>query len=110
LRPSTDQTKRRSVAAGVVAAAIAVGSLAIAAATTVPADAATLAAVFPPWWTASRTLHAAAGAGDVLRFGVSAHVVIVRSAHPDLLARLRHAGALVLLNPFGAGACAQTNS
>jgi hypothetical protein len=108
--PPTDQPGRRPAAAGFAAAAIAMGSLLVAAATTVPADAATLAAVFPPWWTASRALDAATGVGDVLRFGAAAHVVIVRSKRPNLQARLRRAGALILLNPFGASACAQTSS
>jgi hypothetical protein len=108
--PLIKNRRSSSAAAGTVAAAIAVGSLVVAAATTVRADAATLAAVFPPWWPASRALGAAAEAGDVLTVGASPHVVIVRSARPNLPARLRLAGALILLNPFGASACEQPSA
>jgi hypothetical protein len=106
----TNKPGVRSAAASAMAAAIALGSLLVAAATTVPARAATLAAVFPPWWPADRALDAAAQAGNVLRVGASPYVVIVRSERPDLQARLRLAGALVLLNPFGAGGCAPSSS
>lgn len=108
--PQQDQPGRLTAAAGFFAATVATISLLAAAATTVPAHAATLAAVFPPWWSGSRTLEAASRVGDVLRLGAYAHVVIVRSTRPDLPARLRLAGALVLLNPFGAGACEQASS
>lgn len=82
------------------------GSLSAAA----PSDESAVAAVFPPWWTASRSLSAASQAGAVLDAGVLPFVLIVRSPHPGLSARLRAAGALILLNPLGLGGCVQSGA
>lgn len=70
-----------------------------------PRDAGIIAAVFPPWWSASRALAAADGVGDVLNGGTYRFVLIVQSRGPGLGARLRAAGALFLLNPLAVGGC-----
>jgi len=70
-----------------------------------PNDAGGIAAVFPPWWSASRAFAAAASAGDVLNGGAYGFVLIVQSRRPGLGARLRAAGALFLLNPLAVGGC-----
>jgi hypothetical protein len=69
-------------------------------------------AVFPPWWSASRTLVAASRAGAVLNSGVYSFVVVVQSQDSEqdreLGARLHAAGALLLLDPLGLGGCLQS--
>jgi hypothetical protein len=73
-----------------------------------PASDNAVVAVFPPWWTASRTLVAASAAGAVLDSGAYSFVVIVQSQDHELGARLRAAGALLLLDPLGLGGCLQS--
>jgi len=63
-----------------------------------------VAAVFPPWWDAARAFAAAGTAGPVARFGAVPFIVIV--AAPNR-ARLRAAGAWLLLDPRALGGCAQ---
>ncbi len=65
-----------------------------------------LAAVFPVWWTAPHSFAAAGSAGDVAAVGAFSFVLIVRSQNPGLAARLRAAGAFLLLDPPGAVGCA----
>ena len=67
-------------------------------------------AVFPPWWSASRTLVAASEAGAILNSGTYSFVVLVQSNSPELGARLHAAGALLLLDPLGLGGCLQTTA
>jgi len=62
-----------------------------------------VAAVFPPWWDAGSSFAAAAAAGPVIRFGAAPFIVIVGASDR---ARLRAAGAWLLLDPRVAGACA----
>lgn len=69
-----------------------------------------IAAVFPPWWSAGQTLGAAASAGDVAGVGAVPFIVIVRGPPADLSQRVRSAGALLLLDPALAGACARPAS
>lgn len=66
-----------------------------------------LAAVFPPWWSASRAFAAAGEAGDIINTGMLPFVVVVRSQRPGLDVRLRAAGAFLVFNPLGAAGCAQ---
>ncbi len=70
-----------------------------------PAGATRVAAVFPPWWSAARIAGAAASAGDLAGAGAHASILIVSSATPGLDARLRDAGAIILLSPGLAGLC-----
>lgn len=69
-----------------------------------PARSGPVAAVFPPWWGAARSLARAAEAGPVVRFGAAGFVVVV-AADAAGRTRLRQSGALLLLNPL-AGGCA----
>jgi hypothetical protein len=68
-------------------------------------DAAAVAVVFPPWWPDARVFAAAAAAGDIVNRGTVPFVLIVQSERPGLGARLRAAGALLVLNPLAAGGC-----
>jgi hypothetical protein len=63
---------------------------------------ATVAAVFPPWWSATRALTAAASSSQILRLGGLPSIIIVRTDRPD---RLRADGAWLFLNPI-LGGCA----
>jgi hypothetical protein len=62
-----------------------------------------VAALFPPWWDAQRVFIAAGAAGPVMRFGALKFIVIVASNDQ---ARLRAAGAWLLLDPIALGLCA----
>ncbi len=68
-----------------------------------------VAAVFPPWWGAARSMLAAASAGPVVRLGALPSIVVALPA-PGGLARLRRAGAWLLLNPAALGGCAAPQS
>ena len=64
------------------------------------------AAVFPPWWHATRSFLAASAAGvTIIRTGAIPAILIVRLEHADSLARLRQAGAWLLLDPQALGGC-----
>jgi hypothetical protein len=63
------------------------------------------AVIFPPWWSAAQALNAAASAGDITGVGALPFILVVRSDAPRLKARLRQAGALLLLDPRAAGTC-----
>ena len=93
--------ERTCVALGAACATLVMAMSAAAA----PADANRVAAVFPPWWSAAQTAGAAASAGDIAGAGAHSSIVIVSSAAPGLEARLRDAGAIVLLSPGLAGLC-----
>jgi hypothetical protein len=70
-----------------------------------PMGATRVAAVFPPWWTGARAIDAAATAGSIAGAGATASILIVSSDAPGLAARLRAAGAMMLLSPGLAGLC-----
>ena len=63
-----------------------------------------VAAVYPPWWNASRVLTTASRSSDIVRMGATPFVIIVRTSSPGALAHLRLGGALFFLNPI-VGAC-----
>lgn len=94
----------------VLANALGIGAAIIAtlgiAMSVVPADARSVAAVFPPWWTQAQTFQAASNVGDVVRLGRFSSVVIVRDDRKGLAMRLRAAGALILVNALTFGGCA----
>lgn len=71
--------------------------------------AATVAAVFPPWWTKVQVWGAARAVGAVSAAGASPFVLMVHSATPDLAVRARRAGALLVLDPRGFAGCAPTD-
>ena len=61
-----------------------------------------VAAVFPPWWAAARSMLAAANAGSVVRFGTNFVVIVVPDVrHPA--AALRGRRRLVRRQPATAG-------
>jgi hypothetical protein len=64
-----------------------------------------VAAMFPPWWDATRSVSAAAQGGSVLRFGAVDFIVLVDPGDPNGRRRLRRAGAWLLLNPHGVAGC-----
>ena len=77
-----------------------------------PRAAGRVAAVFPPWWSPAQIVGAAGSAGDIAGAG-GARVLVVLGGAPagkgpgDRLQRARQAGALLLLDPALAGACAR---
>jgi len=75
-----------------------------------PRTAGRVAAVFPPWWDAARVVSAAAAAGDIAGAGGAPFIVILRGDPAALNQRARTAGALLLLDPALAGACARPAS
>ena len=75
-----------------------------------PRTAGRVAAVFPPWWDAARIVGAAGTAGDIAGAGGVSFIVILRGDPATLNQRARTAGALLLLDPALAGACARPAS
>lgn len=90
---------------GIVAVAAAATLVMALSAAAAPADASRIAAVFPPWWSAARAAQAAGSAGEIAGAGAHRSILIVSSHTPGLSARLRQAGAIVLLSPGLAGLC-----
>lgn len=64
-----------------------------------------IAALYPPWWSASQSLLAAAAGGLPVRFGATGFVVIVVPETQDAARLLRQAGAWLLLDPEVLGGC-----
>ncbi|NBB51356.1 hypothetical protein GVN24_24020 [Rhizobium sp. CRIBSB] len=93
--------KRVVLCAGVVVLT-AVPALAVAAR---PSQPFAVAAVFPPWWTATQARSAVDPLDQASSQGRFANVVIVYGA-PGLQQRLRNAGAWLLLDP-GLVGCTQ---
>jgi hypothetical protein len=75
------------------------------AATGADRDGGQLAAVYPPWWDASRVVSAASSAGDIAAAGGWRNVMVLRSQTPGLAARLRRSGALWTMDARVAGVC-----
>jgi hypothetical protein len=70
-----------------------------------PADGEAVAAVFPPWWSAGEALAAAATVGPVVREGIVPTLLVVRTPAATGAARLRAAGAFLVLDPQAIGGC-----
>ncbi len=88
-----------------VGSGLALAMLSLAPRPTAPAGT-VLAAVFPPWWSATRSFLAASGAGvAILRAGALPAILVVRLDRPESRARLREAGAWLLLDPQALGGC-----
>ena len=84
--------------------ALAIGgvSLAAALAAASPAADGAVAAIFPPWWDATRVAAATAPAGVTVRFGALPFIVVVAADAQGTTppgAALYRAGAWLLLNP-----------
>lgn len=70
-----------------------------------------VAAVFPPWWSASDAVAAAGAVGRIVRLGSVRFVVVVTSEGAvgqfgDIATRLRAAGAVLVVDPLVLGGCA----
>lgn len=72
-----------------------------------PRDPSRVAAVFPPWWSASQIAAAGASAGQIAGGGGPPFILILRGEPDALGPRLRAAGAWLLLDPDAAGRCAE---
>ncbi|MGI4945701.1 MAG: hypothetical protein ACRYHQ_34935 [Janthinobacterium lividum] len=86
--------------------ALAAGSMLAAGASSLgPPSDGPIAALYPPWWSASQCLLAAAAGGRPVRFGAAGFVVVVSPDTPDAARLLRRAGAWLLLDPRALGGC-----
>lgn len=107
---ATPVTRRFAAVAGPVVFSTLGVALSLFAAVAVEAQPRTpgrLAAVFPPWWSPAQVVGAAGSAGDIAGAGGAPFIVILRGDPSDLAQRARAAGALLLLDPALAGACAR---
>ena len=94
-----------AVSGGAINWLLACGLMVLSMAVLIPAmapeaGATEVAAVYPPWWTSPRAATAAARSTDIVRFGASPFIIIVRAADPQALTRLRASGAVLFLNPI----------
>jgi hypothetical protein len=80
------------------------GSLAL---TMQPPASGPIALIFPPWWSAGRSMLAAAGAGAIVRFGAVPFIVIII---PDPDAPATSTGAWLRLDPLHLGGCGSHHS
>ncbi len=69
----------------------------------------TIAAMFPPWWSAARAFEAAASTGAIVDVGRVPFLIVVRGDRSTLAARLKAAGALATLNADEFGGCRTNN-
>lgn len=68
-----------------------------------PSRSASVAAIFPPWWSQDRIIHAADQAGDLQAIGRLPFIVSVTNRDRPVAEELRGSGALVLLSASVAG-------
>ncbi len=93
----------------VLPAMLGMGSLIAALSLTLqPPASGPVAALFPPWWDAARTMQAASSAGSIARFGALPFVVVIVRDGSASNGRLRDAGAWLILDPRGLGGCLVT--
>ncbi|MGJ4890988.1 hypothetical protein ACQR1Y_22530 [Bradyrhizobium sp. HKCCYLRH3099] len=65
-----------------------------------------VAVAFPPWWSAQQTMLATASADAALvRTTNLSSLLVVRPGDHDGLARLREAGAWLIIDPQAVSAC-----
>lgn len=69
-------------------------------------DAGEAAGVFPPWWSRSQVMQAAAGAGQVRDLGAAPFIIVIRDPDGQAAEKLRRAGALFSVAPSGSAVCA----
>lgn len=87
-------------------AALALGSVfAVGVSSIAPRPGGPIAAIYPPWWSATRSFIAAASGGMPVRFGATDFVVVVMPETDDAAHLLRQAGAWLLLDPKMLGGC-----
>lgn len=70
------------------------------------ADAREAAGVFPPWWSRSEVMQAAAAAGEVRDLGAAPFIIVIRDPDGQAAEKLRRAGALFSVAPAGSAVCA----
>lgn len=102
------ETTDRPVLAWLLSLALLTLSLTTAAALSLSAkpNAASVAAVFPLWWSAERSLNAVADANaNIIRLGGFPSIVIVQPAPDHGTERLSRAGAWFALDPKALAAC-----
>ena len=81
-------------------------SLAVAAASSLrPRETGRLAAVFPPWWSAERSLATASRVAAVTGVGGFPFIVGVAGTRPGMASELEEAGAVVVLDGSRFPAC-----
>jgi len=81
---------------------LALGSLAGALALTMqPPANGPVALIFPPWWSATKSMVAAAGAGAIIRFGSVPFIVVVIPVSGATMP----SGAWLRLDPLHFGGC-----
>lgn len=70
-----------------------------------------VAAIFPPWWNATQVFEAVARAGGpFIRFGAFPFIAVTVSPDPAVAARLRAAGAFLVLDAQALGGCVARKS
>jgi hypothetical protein len=67
-----------------------------------PPAAGPVALIFPPWWSAARSMLAAAGAGAIMRFGAMPFIVVII---PNPNTPGADSGAWLRLDPLHLGGC-----
>jgi hypothetical protein len=103
------RSPHRFLATWLPCTALAAGSVLAALAMTLqPPESGPVAAVFPPWWSATQALVAAASAGTPIRFGATGFVVVILPDTQGAVGRLRQAGAWAVLDPLALGGCVAT--
>ena len=97
---------RGRLAAWVPCVTLAAGSmLAAGASSLAPPAEGPIAALYPPWWSATQSLLAAGAGGLPVRFGAAGFVVVIVPDTADAAERLHQAGAWLLLDPKLLGGC-----
>ncbi len=71
-----------------------------------PQDPHRLVAIFPPWWSAERSLEAASRIAGVTGLGALPFIVAVAGSQRDLETELRGAGAMAVLDGARFALCA----
>ncbi len=72
-----------------------------------PGDASSVMAIFPPWWSAERSVIAASQAGPVLGAGSFPFMVAIKGETPDFVEGLRAAGAVLIVDGRRFPVCAK---
>ena len=93
----------------VTALAILVSLVAAVAVNAAPSDPSRVAIVFPPWWTATRAVTAAASVGQIIDVGGVPFVVTVHGDPATAARRARLAGALFILGADPGSLCSSVS-
>ena len=96
--PMEARARGAAALAWAVLVSIALSSLIVAGFTVARPRSDRLAVVFPPWWSAERSLAAAAEVAPVAGLGALPFIVAVYARDPDVRSRLIGAGAVLTLD------------